>query len=153
MTLCGVFEAYPWLAARGTPGLLPAPSIIINILIYIYICMVDDALIPVRRVDIGIPSVAKKTGGYFLRGPIPLGWLQLAAGLPGKAYTLCTILWWFHGMNPAKPIKVTTKSLKEFSISEDAYRDGLRRLEQAGLVTVTRPEGQRALVKINMLQD
>jgi hypothetical protein len=115
--------------------------------------MVDDAHIPVRRVDSGIPLAAKKAKGYFLRGPIPLGWLQLAAGLPGKAYTLCTILWWFHGMNPTKPIKVTTKSLKEFSISEDAYRDGLRRLEQVGLVTVTRPEGQRALVKINMLQD
>ena len=36
MTLCGVFEANPWHAARGTPGLLPDPSIIINILIYIY---------------------------------------------------------------------------------------------------------------------
>ena len=153
MKSLGLCNANPWLAARGTPGLLPAPSIIINILIYIYICMVDDAHIPVRRVDSGIPLAAKKAKGYFLRGPIPLGWLQLAAGLPGKAYTLCTILWWFHGMNPTKPIKVTTKSLKEFSISEDAYRDGLRRLEQAGLVTVTRPEGQRALVKINMLQD
>ena len=151
MTLCGVFEANPWHAARGAPGLLPDPSIVINILIYIYICMVCDARIPVRRVDSGIPLVAKKAKGYFLRGPIPLGWLQLAAGLPGKAYTLCTILWWFHGMNPTKPIKVTTKSLKEFSISEDAYRDGLRRLEQAGLVTVTRPKGQRARVIINVL--
>jgi hypothetical protein len=115
--------------------------------------MVDDAHIPVRRVDSGIPLVAKRAKGYFLRGPIPLVWLQRAAGLPGKAYVLCTILWWFYGMNPSKPIKVTTKSLKEFSISEDAYRDGLRRLEQAGLVTVTRPNGQRALVIINMLSD
>lgn len=115
--------------------------------------MVEDALIPVRRVDNGIPLVAKKAKGYFLRGPIPLVWLQRAAGLPGKAYTLCTILWWFYGMNPTRPIKVTTKSLKEFSISEDAYRDGLRRLEQAGLVIVTRPKGQRALIEIVMLQD
>ena len=143
-----------------TPGSLPGvppayclPCPLLLIFLFRYICMVDDAHIPVRRVDSGIPLAAKKAKGYFLRGPIPLGWLQLAAGLPGKAYTLCTILWWFHGMNPTKPIKVTTKSLKEFSISEDAYRDGLRRLEQAGLVTVTRPEGQRALVKINMLQD
>ena len=68
MTLCGVFEANPWHAARGTPGLLPDPSIVINILIYIYICMVCDARIPVRRVDSGIPLVAKKAKGYFLRG-------------------------------------------------------------------------------------
>lgn len=115
--------------------------------------MIEDADIPVRRVGIGVALVAKKTTGYFLRGPIPLVWLQRAAELPGKAYVLCTILWWFHGMNQAKPIKVTAKSLKEFSISEDAYRDGLRRLEQAGLVSVTRNKGQRALIEIAMPQD
>jgi hypothetical protein len=115
--------------------------------------MLEDASVPVRRVGSGIPLVAKKAEGYFLRGPIPLVWLQRAAGLPGKAYVLCTILWWFYGMNPTKPIKVTTKSLKDFSISEDAYRDGLRRLEQAGLITVTRPKGQRALVIINILSN
>jgi hypothetical protein len=113
--------------------------------------MIEDADIPVRLVETSIPLAAKNTKDYFLRGPIPLAWLQRAAVLPGKAYALSTILWWFHGMNPTKPIKVTTKSLKQFSISEDAYRDGLRRLEQAGLVAVTRPKGQRALVIINVL--
>ena len=114
--------------------------------------MVEDSLIPVRHVDVGMSSSVKKTTGYFLKGPIPLAWLKKAAELPGKTYTLCTILWWFHGMNPTKPIKVSTKSLREFSISEDAYRDGLSRLEQAGLVTVTRPKGQRALIEIVILQ-
>ena len=56
-------------------------------------------------------------------------------------------------MNPTKPIKVTTKSLKNFSVSEDAYRDGLKRLEEAGLVSVTRKKGQRALIEIIVLED
>ena len=56
-------------------------------------------------------------------------------------------------MNPAKPIKVTTKSLKYFSLSEDAYRDGLKRLEEAGLVSVKRKNGQRALIEIIVLED
>jgi hypothetical protein len=110
--------------------------------------MDQDALIPTRRLDMGMSLGRTKAKEYYLRGPIPLRWLHKAATLPGKAYTLGTIIWWFHGMNPTKPIKVTSKSLLEFLISEDAYRDGLKRLEEAGLIKVTRPKGQRALIEI-----
>jgi len=51
-------------------------------------------------------------------------------------------------MDATKPIKVTKKSLEEFSLSKDAYRDGLKRLEEAGLVSVSRPAGQRALIRL-----
>jgi hypothetical protein len=115
--------------------------------------MVKDADIPTKIVSLDTAPVAKTAKVYFLRGPIPLPWLKRAALLPGKAYTLGTILWWFKGMNPTKPIKVTTKSLKDFSLSEDAYRDGLKRLEGAGLVSVTRKKGQRALIEIIVLED
>lgn len=115
--------------------------------------MVKDADIPTKIVTPGTGPVAKPAKVYFLRGPIPLPWLKRAALQPGKAYTLGTILWWFKGMNPAKPIKVTTKSLKYFSLSEDAYRDGLKRLEEAGLVSVKRKNGQRALIEIIVLED
>jgi len=110
--------------------------------------MDQDALIPTRRLDMGMSLGSSKPKEYFLRGPIPLRWLHKAAALPGKAYTLGTIIWWFYGMNPTKPIKVTSKSLVEFSISEDAYRDGLKRLEDVGLIKVIRPKGQRALIEI-----
>ena len=115
--------------------------------------MVKDADIPTKIVTPGTAPATKIAKVYFLRGPIPLPWLQRAASLPGKAYALGTILWWFKGMNPTKPIKVTTKSLKNFSVSEDAYRDGLKRLEEAGLVSVTRNKGQRALIEIIVLED
>lgn len=115
--------------------------------------MVKDADIPTKIIDVSGVPVVKIAKVYFLRGPIPLPWLQRAASLPGKAYTLGSILWWFKGMNPTKPIKVTTKSLKNFSVSEDAYRDGLKRLEEAGLVSVTRHKGQRALIEIIVLED
>jgi DNA-binding transcriptional ArsR family regulator len=115
--------------------------------------MVKDADIPTKIVNVSGAPVAKKARVHFLRGPISLPWLKRAARLPGKAYTLSTILWWFKGMNPTKTIKVTTKSLKDFSVSEDAYRDGLKRLEEAGLVSVTRKKGQRALIEIIVLED
>ena len=115
--------------------------------------MVKDADIPTKIVTPGTAPVTKTATVYFLRGPIPLPWLKRAASLPGKAYTLGSILWWFEGMNPTKPIKVTTKSLRNFSLSESAYLDGLKRLEEAGLVSVTRNKGQRALIEIIVLED
>ncbi len=115
--------------------------------------MVEDADIPTKLVNVSGAPVAKKATVYFLRGPIPLPWLQRAASLPGKTYTLGSILWWFRGMNPTKPIKVTNKSLRGFSISEDAYLDGLKRLEETGLVSVTRKKGQRALIEILVPDD
>jgi len=110
--------------------------------------MDQDALIPTRHLDMGMSLGSTKPKEYFLKGPIPLRWLHKAATLPGKAYTLGTIIWWFYGMNPTEPIKVTSKSLKEFSISEDAYRDGLQRLEAADLVSVIRRPGQRSEIRV-----
>lgn len=112
--------------------------------------MTLDASIPLRKIDLGVtvrPKQSKVTE-YFLRGPVPLSWLQSAAKLPGKAYTLGTLIWWLHGMNQGSSIKVTKRSLERFSISEDAYRDGLQRLKAAGLVSVIRRPGQRAEIHI-----
>jgi hypothetical protein len=114
--------------------------------------MDQDALIPTRRLDMGMSLGGNKPTEYFLRGPIPLWWLERAAALPGKVCALGQIIWWFHGMNPDQPIKVTRKALERFSISEDAYRDGLKRLELAGLIRVTRPKGQRALIQIEKVK-
>lgn len=114
--------------------------------------MDQDALIPTRRLDMGMSLGRTKPTELFLRGPIPLWWLEKAAALPGKALTVGIIIWWFHGMNANQPIKVTRKALERFSISEDAYRDGLKRLELAGLIEVVRSKGQRALIRIRKVK-
>jgi Mn-dependent DtxR family transcriptional regulator len=55
---------------------------------------------------------------------------------------------WLVDMNGGKPAKLTAKALKLLGVSEDACSDGLKRLESAGLVTVTRHPGQRPTVGI-----
>ena len=112
--------------------------------------MIPDTSIPARKIDLGIAARPRqsKVTEYFLKGPIPISWLQAAAKLPGKAYVVGTVLWWHHGMNQGSSVRVTRRSLERFSISEDAYRDGLHRLERAGLVSVMRRPGQRAEVHI-----
>lgn len=111
--------------------------------------MIQDTLIPTKRVDIDPSLRRNKVNEHFVKGPIPLRWLHRAGALPGKAFTLGILLFFFYGMNPGRPIKVTRQSLKGFSISEDAYRDGLKRLEEAGLVSVSRSPGRRASIQVN----
>jgi hypothetical protein len=84
----------------------------------------------------------------FIRGPIPIAWLSQAAALPGKALHLALAIQWLSGMNKGAPAKVSKKALAHFCISMDAYRDGLKRLEAAGLITVARLPGQSPFVRV-----
>ncbi len=112
-----------------------------------------DAGIPVKRLkfvksDEGSGHAEARTTAPFIRGPIPVGWLSQAAALPGKALHLALAIQWLLGMNKGAPVKVSRKALAHFCISTDAYRDGLKRLEAAGLVTVTRLPGQSPFVRV-----
>ncbi len=84
----------------------------------------------------------------FLKGPIPLAWLSVAASLPGKALNVALAIRWVADMSNGGEVHVTKSALQHFGLSQDAYRDGLKRLEVAGLVAVTRKAGQRARVKV-----
>ena len=84
----------------------------------------------------------------FLKGPIPLNWLRVAADLPGKALNVALAIRWHHDMAGGKPIKISKKAMDLFGFSADACRDALRRLEGAGLVEVTRLPGQKPLIKL-----
>lgn len=84
----------------------------------------------------------------FLKGPIYMDWLSAAARLQGKAINLALAVRWLVDMNGGKPAKLTAKALDLLNVSEDACGDGLKRLESAGLITVTRLPGQRPIVGI-----
>lgn len=110
-----------------------------------------DSDIPVRRLQfdhasgVFVESNKKKS---FLRGPIPMEWLDKAAGLPGKTLHVAIALWWLHGMSKEKPFKLTRKALGHLHIARDAAHDSLARLEQQGLIAVERKAGQRPLILI-----
>jgi hypothetical protein len=84
----------------------------------------------------------------FLKGPIPLDWLTAATQLPGKAINVGIALWWIAGMSKTGELKLTRQAQLAFNISKDAERDGLRRLQKAGLIELTARPGQRHTVRI-----
>jgi hypothetical protein len=88
-------------------------------------------------------SVAARTaqqatrGKQFVRGPIPMAWLEIATKVPGKAMNVALLLWFRRGFNPAstEPITVTPTLLARFGLSPKAGAAAVRRLMKAGLIT------------------
>ena len=112
---------------------------------------IDDRTIPVKRV-----RHDSSTGRYinaplsapFLKGPIPMAWLNEAAKLPGKALNLGIAICWLAGMSKTTAFKLTGKALDQLDISRDAASSALKRLEAQGLIRVQRLPGQRPTVEI-----
>lgn len=97
---------------------------------------VTGALLPVRHT------------APFLKGPIPMAWLQSAAGLPGKALSVAVAIRYLAGMIGMSGIRLNRRVLRDMRISRDACSDGVRRLEAAGLIRVTRSPGARPHIDI-----
>jgi hypothetical protein len=99
------------------------------------------ALAPVRRRD-QIP------GGRFLKGPVPLVWLQVAAKQPGRALHVGIVLWFLVGLTRSAQVTLKSSELRGFGLDRFAARRGLKALEKANLVTVTRHPGRAAVVTV-----
>lgn len=76
------------------------------------------------------PRHAKGEG--FLKGPIPLAWLEAAARLPGKSLHVGIALWYAAGLTGSASIPLSNLSGRRFSLDRNAKYRALRWLEGAG---------------------
>ena len=91
----------------------------------------------------------KLLSAEFLRGPIPVVWMRIAGALGSRAVLTGLALWFRAGIE-GRPdcLKLCTSSLKRLGVSRIAGYRGLRSLEQAGLVRVSRQRGKCPVVTI-----
>jgi hypothetical protein len=94
----------------------------------------------------GLPR--HKKGEHFLKGPVPLIWLAQAARCGGKALHVANILWYRAGLKKSATIKVPGWTAKLFGLDRHAKTRGLKDLEEAGLVSVTRRQGSSPQVTL-----
>jgi hypothetical protein len=92
----------------------------------------------------------KRQRGLFIKGPIPLIWLERVGMLPGKSPLLLGLaLRYQAGLEGStKGLRLTGKLLSVFKLSKRTAHDALNRLEAAGLVSARRPPGQCRVVDI-----
>jgi hypothetical protein len=81
-----------------------------------------------------------RPGEWFLRGPVPWPWLEVAARLPGKALALSLCLWREAGYRRSRTVKLSL-ARAGLGVRGTTARRALRALETAGLVTVLRLPG------------
>lgn len=94
-----------------------------------------------------VPRAAK--GERFLRGPIPLNWLSIAARLPGKALHASLAIWLEAGMRNSAVVPLSNITGQRFGLDRNSKYRALSWLEEAGLITVTRKLGRAPIVTIN----
>jgi hypothetical protein len=87
-------------------------------------------------------------GEGFLKGPIPLVWLETAARLPGKSLHTGIALWYAAGLNRSASIPLSNLSGHRFGCDRNAKYRALTWLEGAGLVQVERKLGRAPIVTI-----
>lgn len=58
------------------------------------------------KVPVVIKTINDKYG-RFVKGPIPLNWVQAAANLPGKSVHVAIVLWFLAGIKKSQTVKLT----------------------------------------------
>ena len=78
----------------------------------------------------------------YLAGPLPWDWIETAASLPGKSTHVLLVAWFQYKVGVSPHIKLSRKYLGELGVTAQASNRGVRALEKAGLLTVTRKRGR-----------
>jgi len=87
-------------------------------------------------------------GKKFIKGPISLKWISMAARLPGKALHVALVLKFFEGLTRSRKILLSNRILNLFGVDRFAKARALKELEQADLISVVRKQGCSPLVTI-----
>jgi hypothetical protein len=88
-----------------------------------------------------------RPGEWFLRGPVPWPWLEVAARLPGQALALSLCLWREAGRRKGRTVRLCLGHVG-LGLSEQAARRALRAMERAQLVSVVREPGRGLAVTL-----
>jgi hypothetical protein len=87
-------------------------------------------------------------GERFLKGPVPLPWLERAASLPGKSLHVGVAVWYAAGLMRSRSVTLSNIAGLRFGLDRNAKYRALEWLEGAGLVAVERKPGRAPVVTI-----
>lgn len=85
----------------------------------------------------------------FLKGPIPLPWLIRARTCGLLSVVVGLLLWFVAGCRRrSTDLTVSSKQFQAFDLSRQTFSKGLKKLEDAGLVSVIRQPGKKPRITI-----
>ena len=88
-----------------------------------------------RRVETEVSCRARSRSTHlFLKGPIPLTWLQRAAALGSPALRVALGLWFQAGLKRSRELRASNRKLGVLGLSDRRVQRGLALLEAGGLI-------------------
>ena len=86
---------------------------------------------------LAVRRIRLRKRGYFLKGPIPLPWVETAAKLPGKSLHAGIAIWYAPDLACSLSVPLCNISAGDrFGLTRNAKYRALRWLETAGLILV-----------------
>ena len=95
---------------------------------------------------------AKRRSSRFIRGPIPMPWVERACRLRGQVGRVVLAIWFGRGL-AGEPVALSETRLAAFGVTPRTGRRVLRRLEAAGLVSVERRRGRSPRVRVLTVEE
>lgn len=78
----------------------------------------------------------------------PLEWMQTASKLSGKCSNLALAIWHKAGVTKSKSVRITWTCLTDFGITRQAYYRCIKKMVEAGLLTIEEEVGKKPLITI-----
>jgi hypothetical protein len=97
----------------------------------------------IPEINITPKKVYEKKKGHFLKGPIPMTWLGVAANLSGKALHVAIALWFWSGIKKSKTFVLPSNTIRGFGVSRQTCYAQLKAMEKAGLLSVKTRSGKK----------
>jgi hypothetical protein len=85
---------------------------------------------------------------HFVHGPIAVRDLKIATELGGLCSTVLLMIMFRRDVTRSETVTLPGGTLKEFGVKLDAKLRALKRLEEAGLISVERRPGHSAIIKL-----
>lgn len=104
---------------------------------------IDDYILPEQTGSTRCPE-RERISGMFLKGPVPLAWIQAAYVLDGTALATGLVLRMFSGINYGGKFPVSTAKIAAIlNVSEKTVSRSVKSLVNAGLILVSSSAGCR----------
>jgi hypothetical protein len=105
--------------------------------------------IPVRKVQTdALLAIERRATGRFLKGPIPLRDIAVAAKLPGQALAVYLAIHHRAALTRSNSVTLPKGLLEQSGVSRDAKARALHALQKASLVAVERTSGRSARIEL-----
>lgn len=87
-------------------------------------------------------------GEHFIKGPIPLKWIQLASQCGGRGTEVGLLLWYAAGWQKKNPVKFTAAICQQLGVHPKTTKRVLTRMEEAGLIKAEFHRGRSPVVTL-----